>query len=105
MLAHGLPFEINSSDLETEHLSTKNMTTSLVERLLGYGYSQIIFYLVSFILVSIIYSYATSCKSLPLSIPWIGKDSRKLFAETRAHLTSFTKVKQWLQEGYDKVGV
>jgi cytochrome P450 len=33
-------------------------------------------------------------------LPWVGKDPTKLFAETRAHLSSFSKVRQWLSEGY-----
>lgn len=56
-----------------------------------------------FVTVSTVYTSLTARAPLPTCIPWIGKDSNRLFAETRAHLSSFTQVKQWLQEGYEKV--
>lgn len=58
---------------------------------------------ICFVILSVLYSLATASDSLPTTIPWIGKDPHKLFAETRAHLSSFTKVRQWLKAGYDKV--
>ena len=52
----------------------------------------------------ILYTQFTSKSTLPSDLPWIGKDSSKLFAETRASLRSFNNVRQWLGEGYEKVG-
>ena len=39
---------------------------------------------------------------VPADLPWVGKDSTKLFSETRANLSSFSNVRQWLSEGYEK---
>jgi hypothetical protein len=56
-----------------------------------------------FIIISMLYSRLTARLPLPAELPWIGKNSTKIFAETRAHLTSFNNVRQWLNEGYNKV--
>ncbi|KIV98586.1 uncharacterized protein PV09_09620 [Verruconis gallopava] len=61
-----------------------------------------VFLSLCFVLVSVIYSFATSYERLPTTIPWIGKDASKLFAETRAHFASFSRIRQWLKIGYDK---
>jgi cytochrome P450 len=53
-----------------------------------------------FLTISWIYSRHAR-PALPASLPWIGKDPHKLFAETRAHLSSFGRVRQWLNEGYN----
>lgn len=71
---------------------------ALIERLSN----PLVFVPLLFILVSILHSYLTGEKEVPPSLPWIGKESNKLFAETRAHLASFTKVRQWLTEGYER---
>jgi cytochrome P450 len=54
------------------------------------------------VVASVIYSHLTAEEEIPHTLPWIGKESNKLFAETRAHFASFTKVRQWLTEGYEK---
>jgi hypothetical protein len=63
----------------------------------------VILFPLGFVLLSVLYSLATSNDRLPETIPWIGKDCTKLFAETRAHFSSFSNVRQWLQAGYGKV--
>ena len=50
-----------------------------------------------------IYGRLTSTSSVPAGVPWVGKDSNKLFAETRATFGSFNNVRKWLEEGYQKV--
>lgn len=50
-----------------------------------------------------LYTYLTSEPLIPAELPWIGKRSNKLFAETRAHFASFHNVRNWLAEGYEKV--
>lgn len=47
--------------------------------------------------VSVIYSQWTK-EDLPSGLPWVGRESNKLFAETRANFASFYKVRQWLDE-------
>ncbi|KAF2436506.1 cytochrome P450 [Tothia fuscella] len=54
-----------------------------------------------FACVSILNSRITARKTTPKGLPWIGKSSG-LFAETRAHISSFNNVRQWLGEGYKK---
>ncbi|RDI89562.1 hypothetical protein Vi05172_g121 [Venturia inaequalis] len=55
-----------------------------------------------FVIVSTIYSRLTATLPPPSDLPWVGKDSSKTFAETRAHLASFSNVRQLLHEGYNK---
>lgn len=55
------------------------------------------------IVISIIYYRITAKAPLPKSLPWIGEDSSKMFAGTRARLMSFNNVRQLLNEGYNKV--
>jgi hypothetical protein len=50
-----------------------------------------------------LYASITSKSEVPSDLPWIGKDSSKLFAETRASFSSFGNVRKWLGEGYEKV--
>jgi hypothetical protein len=59
---------------------------------------------VLFAFISLLYSRITARRTTPKDVPWIGKPTG-LFAETRAHLSSFNNVRQWLGEGYKKVGV
>ena len=56
----------------------------------------------AFALVQLYKSLDAKSKT-PLGVPWIGMDSRKVFAETRAHFSSFSNTKAWLHEGYLKV--
>ena len=103
MAISSLDLGSNSSVLdgqhERAHIASNMAADSLLQLLSHRG----ILYPLCFVVVAWFYSRVTSCKSLPEEIPWVGKDSRKLFAETRAHFTSFTKVRQWLGEGYAKV--
>jgi len=62
----------------------------------------LVFFPIILVIVSVIYSQCTAGEDLPHNLPWIGKESNRLFAETRAHFASFTKVRQWLNEGYEK---
>lgn len=55
------------------------------------------------VLVQIIQGLAKTSK-VPEGVPWVGKDAGRLFAETRAHLGSFSKAITYLTEGYQKVG-
>lgn len=47
---------------------------------------------------------AASARQEYPSLPWIGKDDSKSFAATRATFSSISNVKNWLAEGYQKVG-
>jgi len=38
----------------------------------------------------------------PPNVPWVGKDSSKFFAESRAMISSFNNARRWLAEGYEK---
>lgn len=51
-----------------------------------------------------VYNRFTAGEAVPAGLPWVGKDPSKLFAETRAALQSFNCVRDWLNEGYEKVG-
>jgi hypothetical protein len=39
----------------------------------------------------------------PSNVPWVGKDSSKLFAEGRTMISGFNNPRRWLAEGYEKV--
>src|SRR6266498_1302995 len=56
-----------------------------------------------FFICYVIYSKATSKSPVPSDLPWIGRDSSKLFSETRAAFNSFSNFRKWLAEGYEKV--
>lgn len=56
-----------------------------------------------FLVIYSIYNRLTAVSSLPAGLPWIGKDSGKIFADTRANLASFSSVRDWLEVGYNKV--
>ena len=58
---------------------------------------------VLFLVLYSVYSRFTSVYIVPVGLPWVGKDSSKLFADTRATLASFGNVKEWLEIGYNKV--
>ena len=55
------------------------------------------------LVVCSVYNRLTAQSNIPEGIPWIGKDSSKLFAGTRTLLASFTSVREWLELGYHKV--
>jgi hypothetical protein len=55
-----------------------------------------------FFIFYIAYGQLTYKPQIPSNIPWIGKDSSKLFAETRAMIPIFGNVRKWLAEGYKK---
>ena len=42
--------------------------------------------------------------NIPKGVPWIGKDTSKMFAGTRASIAGLKDVKKWLEAGYDQVG-
>jgi hypothetical protein len=65
--------------------------------------SSLIWVPVLFAVVSLVYSRVIARSTTPKNLPWIGKEPGKLFAETRAHFSSFSNVRQWLNEGYEKV--
>ena len=44
-----------------------------------------------------------STSKAPKNLPWVGKDTSKFFAETRAHLSSFKHGVKNLADGYEKV--
>lgn len=56
-----------------------------------------------FVIVSMLYSRFTAVLPPPSDLPWVGKASSTMFAETRAHLASFSNVRQLLHEGYNNV--
>jgi len=49
------------------------------------------------------YAQLTAISPVPTDLPWIGRDFGKIFSETRAHLSSFNNVREWLAEGYGQV--
>ncbi|KAL9099371.1 MAG: hypothetical protein Q9163_005119 [Psora crenata] len=49
-----------------------------------------------------IYDGLSARSETPAGLPWVGLDENKLFAETRAHLSGLTNVREWLSEGYHK---
>ncbi|KAL9135843.1 MAG: hypothetical protein Q9175_002948 [Cornicularia normoerica] len=51
-----------------------------------------------------VYNRLTAVSNIPAGLPWVGKDSSNLFANTRAKLASFTNVREWLEVGYNKYG-
>jgi len=80
----------------------RQLTTSmdaLVERLSHPSYAVPI----SLLIVYSVYTRLTSTSTVPSGLPWVGKDSSKLFADTRATFASFSNVRKWLGEGYEKV--
>lgn len=72
---------------------------ALIERLSNPTVAIIVALLVTYS----IYSRLMATAAVPAGVPWIGKDSSKLFAETRATFASFNNVREWLGEGYEKV--
>ena len=40
---------------------------------------------------------------IPEGVPWIGKDTSKMFAGTRTSVAALKDVKKWLEVGYDQV--
>lgn len=50
-----------------------------------------------------VYNNLTAKPSVPGNLPWIGRKSTGFFAETKAHLASFSDVPGQLAEGYAKV--
>lgn len=55
------------------------------------------------VLLLLVAKAASSKQEYP-SLPWVGKDDSKSFAGTRATFSSISNVKNWLAEGYQKVG-
>ena len=41
--------------------------------------------------------------NIPKGVPWIGKDTSKVFAGTRASIAGLKDVKKWLEAGYEQV--
>ena len=54
-------------------------------------------------IVCSVYNRLTAVSNIPKGVPWVGKDSSKLFADTRASLASFGSVTKWLEIGYETV--
>ena len=50
-----------------------------------------------------VYNRLTDVSNIPGGVPWIGKDTSKMFASTRASIAGFNSVRKWLEVGYDKV--
>ena len=50
-----------------------------------------------------VYNRLTNVSNIPRGVPWIGKDTSKMFAGTRASIAGFKDVRKWLEIGYDKV--
>lgn len=58
---------------------------------------------IAVLVVYLIYKGLTAKSPIPQGLPWIGRDPKKLFSEKRAALSSFNNVRQWLNQGYEKV--
>ena len=50
-----------------------------------------------FLVVYSVYNRLTTVSNKSACLPWIGKNSSKVFADTRANLASFSSVKEWLE--------
>lgn len=50
-----------------------------------------------------VYKRLTAVSLLPEGVPWVGRESSKLFADTRAILASFNRGREWLETGYNQV--
>lgn len=55
------------------------------------------------LVIYFIYGHLTAVPPVPTGLPWIGRDPSKLFSESRASLASFNNIRQWLNEGYEKI--
>ena len=75
------------------------MDTAFAERLIALFIVGPLFLLISHIL----YAQLTYKTEIPSNLPWVGKNSSKLFAERRAAIQSFANTRKWLAEGYEKV--
>ena len=58
--------------------------------------------LVLFVIFSIC-NRLTNVSTITGGVPWIGKDTSKTFAGTRASIAGFNYFRKWLENGYDKV--
>ena len=103
MVTIAIPIDTNATALEGPDSSLSIAIKLVFESTSAWLPCRAILYPMCFVVVAWLYSHVMSCKCLPSSLPWIGKDSSKWFAETRAHFASFTNVRQWLAEGYLKV--
>ena len=57
-----------------------------------------------FVIYSVYYRL-TNVSNIPEGVPWIGKDTSKRFAGTKASIAGFSDVRKWLEAGYDKVSL
>ena len=55
------------------------------------------------LLIFSVYNRLANVSNIPRGVPWIGKDTSKMFAGIRASIAGFTNVGKWLEVGYDKV--
>ena len=58
---------------------------------------------IAVLILYIIYNRLNAKSRVPAGLPWIGRDASKLFSESRAALSSFRNVRQWLNQGYERV--
>lgn len=58
--------------------------------------------ILAFVVCSV-YKRLNAPSIIPQGVPWVGRDSSKLFADTRAFLSSFYGGKEWLEAGYEQV--
>ena len=57
-----------------------------------------------FVIIQLFFSLSAETKT-PENVPWLGKDSRKIFAESRAHFSSFVDYRKWITDGYENVRI
>ena len=55
------------------------------------------------LVIFFVYNRLTNVSNVPGGVPWIGKDTSKMFASTRASIAGFKNVRKWLEVGYHKV--
>lgn len=50
-----------------------------------------------------IWKTITAKANVPQNLPWVGKEGDGSFSEVKASFASFSKVREWLAEGYNQV--
>jgi len=58
---------------------------------------------IALLITYLVYNRLTAKTPVPEGLPWVGRDSSKLFSKSRAALLSLSNVRRWLKQGYEKV--
>lgn len=55
-------------------------------------------------IVYLIHGYLATQPSAASGVPWVGKGSSRFFSRTKASFLSITRMQEWMETGYQKVG-